>query len=390
MFAAVKRLLPFGLAKRFFAKSDADLKVFDEEKLAEMVKRFEGLGVGAGGGGKGLGLGLKGIETGFEDFSDLLQYSYCVATGVVHNTHVEFSDLGKRIILGMRPPRSVEEYLIVLYLAKNSVLFPDRKTTNFITEGFILFNDNLPSIVGIYLSKILINNAFLDRAENFTRFYEKFIAKHQKDYDLSEIYDILRLNNKFILKYPNDLNSKIEQRVSELVLTEKSVNISKIMQIYSACPQSHHFIIIGQNIYSRIESNPEEFFDTKSLNYSTTVHFFAKFKRFAKLSVLVEKYIPEITAEMKNNTRSLGVFFMAILRYPLSNEYKNMIIKEIFLISHRLEEFRKKKIITTMINDDNEYFWQNVHKLGVKWDERERDFIRKEYEKLEKMGLIRK
>ena len=371
---------------RLFATLRGDLKMFNEEKVALMMKRFEGVS-----SGQELAVGSKVNESSpeFENFSDLLKFSYCVATGACEGA-LSFAAVDQKIKLDSIIPRSAEDVLIVLYLVQNSKIKADTYIIDFIVQGFFLFNESLPSVAGTYLSRIIINYLKLNNVKKFTDVYEKFISRHQNEYNLSEIYDILRLNNRFLLKYPNDLSSKMERRVSELVLTEKSHNISKIMQIYSACPNSHHFQNLAKNIYRRIEACPEEFLETSSLNYSTTVHYFAKFRYYKKLSTLVERHIPEITEEMKSNMKSLGVFLMAILRFPLTPEYKNMIIKEIFLLSDELEDFRKKKIITTMINDDHEYFWQNVHKLGVTWKEEERCYIEKDFEKLEKMGLISK
>jgi hypothetical protein len=257
-----------------------------------------------------------------------------------------------------------------------------------IVSAFIDFNKTIPIKLLVLISSTFSQKRVQINSLKFWDVFEDLVTFYKDSLNLSNFIFILKFNNIQILKAPNDLPTRLEPRICELVKTEEIQSISSIMQVYCGVQRCHHYLQLASAIYDRILLSPDKFFDTNFSYYTTTVHFFGKFRGFTKITELAEEYIPVITPEMRKFPAALGHYFQSILRKPGSEAYKNYIISQVIDHADHLEHFRKQKIIIAMVNVENELFWNNVKKLGVFWKADQKLFFPKEFEKLKMHGLI--
>ncbi|CAG9326955.1 unnamed protein product [Blepharisma stoltei] len=116
------------------------------------------------------------------------------------------------------------------------------------------------------------------------------------------------------------------------------VNLRLFEGLFDACAQ-----IILQNPEPYMKSN---------LDMLMTIHSFSKTGLYSEIIDLVPIYVKELPANIKQEPSNLGVFFIAILKYPLPTDYLQKCLRWLVEGQHLLFNHHKAKILMRLVTNN--------------------------------------
>jgi hypothetical protein len=220
-------------------------------------------------------------------------------------------------------------------------------------------------------------------------FIEKEMLRNISLMNLNDINNCLKLISKVVLIYSSDIYNITQDYIIKLAPKSSANEVCRTLSIYSSIPIHYHYTRLYEGLAAEIVSNPCKYFST---NYCiiSIAHAYAKYDKNDRIIELFITHLPKVPDDLINDKNSLGYFIYSILRKPPSSAYESMILALLFDQSDHLNIFIKKKIVACMSLRPTpcQEFWDNVHKLNVKWKSEEAIFIKNVKDVLIRYNLL--
>lgn len=319
--------------------------------------------------------------------SEYIEFLYCLNSCNLPITD-QIKDLSAK--LASCSEITLGAFTNILRLLRQNALKIDSNLEKIIIETFLKNTNSLKLIDYFFMAELLLLKILSRDNQQIYIEIEKFTMKTFNEMSYPQICVILRCFSAVIHQFPSDIHVKVEPMLAERVKDMTYENLLNVLSIYAGIQRTHHFLNLAKAASAKILADPSKFFNKSNGSFVLALHFFTKFREFSNINKLIPQYLPNIDERWNNCPNFLGMFILCIFRKPPSQEYKSLIIKGLFNHSDKLEFFRKKKIVISMIDDPNPEFWENVHKLKVYWNASEQVFLKSnEVAILKQHNLIR-
>ena len=218
---------------------------------------------------------------------------------------------------------------------------------------------------------------------------ERETLRNKNQLNLRQLGSILSMLSKVVYKRPSDFFTIIQNTIIEKIPT---INHPSVVPIILNCYSQMKNVISFSKIYNLFEShileNPLMYLQNIN-DMVMIIHSYSKFD-YKRIMELCPKYLPELPQELISKKNTLGVYLYSVIRSPPNPEYEAKAIRWIFEHRESISSLHQKKILVTMLEtkNDNKEFWENFHKLDLKFQPSDSSYIIKVLPQLKALNLI--